>query len=136
MTVMAGSLQHAIDKMAASAIRADYVVSMANGSPLSPGVAKKLAATDGVTASSPLRNAESRIDGKTEFLTGVDGASIAKLTDLKVDQGSFTVSGTRIVVDKERAKEYGWTPGSRLTAHFEDGKAQSLTVAGIYDATT
>ncbi|CAK7288065.1 ABC transporter permease [Streptomyces misionensis] len=133
MTVMAGSLQHAIDKMAASAIRADYVVSMANGSPLSPDVAKKLAATDGVTASSPLRNAESRIDGKTEFLTGVDGASIAKLTDLKVDQGSFTVSGTRIVVDKERAKEYGWTPGSRLTAHFEDGKAQPLTVAGIYD---
>ncbi|MEU2379786.1 ABC transporter permease [Streptomyces misionensis] len=133
MTVMAGSLQHAIDKMAASAIRADYVVSMANGSPLSPDVAKKLAATDGVTASSPLRNAESRIDGKTEFLTGVDGASIAKLTDLKVDQGSFTVSGTRIVVDKERAKEYGWTPGSRLTAHFEDGKAQRLTVAGIYD---
>ncbi|MFF3366191.1 ABC transporter permease [Streptomyces misionensis] len=133
MTVMAGSLQHAIDKMAASAIRADYVVSMANGSPLSPDVAKKLAATDGVTASSPLRNAESRIDSKTEFLTGVDGASIAKLTDLKVDQGSFTVSGTRIVVDKERAKEYGWTPGSRLTAHFEDGKAQRLTVAGIYD---
>ncbi|MEU5794353.1 ABC transporter permease [Streptomyces sp. SUK 48] len=133
MTVMAGSLQSSIDKMAASAIRADYVVSMANGSSLSPDVAKKIAATDGVTASSPLRNAESRIDGKTEFVTGVDGASIAKLTDLKVDRGSFTVGGDRVVVDKERAKEYGWTPGSHFTAHFEDGKAQNLTVAGIYD---
>ncbi|MEU2928526.1 ABC transporter permease [Streptomyces sp. NPDC007251] len=133
MTVMAGSLQTAIDKMASSAIRADYVVSMANRSPLSPDVAQKLATAKGVTASSPLRNAESRIDGKTEFLTGVDGSSIGKLTDLKVDQGAFTVSGTRVVVDKDRAEEYGWTPGSHFTAHFEDGKARTLTVAGVYE---
>ncbi|MFF3912958.1 ABC transporter permease [Streptomyces sp. NPDC001852] len=133
MTVTAGSLQTAIDKMASSAIRADYVVSMANRSPLSPDVATRLAAADGVTASSPLRNAESRIDGKTEFLTGVDGSSIGKLTDLKVDNGTFAVSGTQVVVDKDRAKEYGWTPGSHFTAHFEDGKAKTLTVAGVYE---
>ncbi len=35
MTVMAGSLQQAIDKMASSAISADYIVSMANGNSLS-----------------------------------------------------------------------------------------------------
>ncbi|MFG2603812.1 ABC transporter permease [Streptomyces sp. NPDC048514] len=133
MTVMAGSLQTAIDKMASSAIRADYVVSMANSSSLSPDVAGKLAAADGVTASSPLRNAESRIDGKTEYLTGVNGASIGKLTDLKVDDGSFTVAGTRAVVDKDRAEEYGWKAGSRFTVHFEDGKARRLTVAGVYE---
>ncbi|MES4888271.1 FtsX-like permease family protein [Streptomyces sp. NPDC096012] len=133
MTVMAGSLQTAIDKMASSAVRADYVVSMANGSSLSPDVAARIAAADGVTESSPLRNAESRIDGKTEFLTGVDGASIGKLTDLKVDDGSFTVGGTRAVVDEDRAKEYGWKAGSRFTVHFEDGRARELTVAGVYE---
>lgn len=36
MTVMAGSLQKSIDKMASSSIKADYVVSMANGMELSP----------------------------------------------------------------------------------------------------
>ncbi|MFC9929677.1 ABC transporter permease [Streptomyces sp. NPDC127190] len=133
MTVMAGSLQTSIDKMASSAIRADYVVSMANRSPLSPDVAKKLAATDGVTASSPLRNAASRIDGTTEYLTGVNGAAIGKLTDLTVDEGSFTVGGTRVVVDKDRAEQYGWHAGSRFTAHFEDGTARRLTVAGVYE---
>ncbi|MGW2491088.1 ABC transporter permease [Streptomyces sp. NPDC001606] len=133
MTVMAGSLQTSIDKMASSAIRADYVVSMANRSPLSPDVAKKLAATDGVTASSPLRNAASRIDGTTEYLTGVDGSAIGKLTDLTVDEGSFTVGGTRVVVDKDRAEQYGWHAGSRFTAHFEDGTARRLTVAGVYE---
>ncbi|MFG2354578.1 ABC transporter permease [Streptomyces sp. NPDC048521] len=133
MTVMAGSLQTSIDKMAGSAIRADYVVSMANRGPLSPDVAERVAATDGVTASSPLRNGESRIDGKTEYLTGVDGAAIGKLTDLKVDDGSFTVGGTRAVVDEDRAKEYGWKTGSEFTVHFEDGAARKLTVAGIYE---
>ncbi len=133
MTVMAGSLQTAIDKMASSAVRADYVVSMANRSPLSPKVATELAAVDGVTASSPLRNAESRIDGRTEFLTGVNGPVIGKLTDLKVQDGQFKVDRTHVVVDKERAKEYGWRAGSGFTAHYEDGKAQKLTVAGIYE---
>ncbi|MFF9771651.1 ABC transporter permease [Streptomyces sp. NPDC014636] len=133
MTVMAGSLQTSIDKMASSAIRADYVVSMANRGPLSPDVAKKLAAADGVTASSPLRNGESRIDGDTEFLTGVNGAVIGELTDLKVTDGSFSVGGSRVVVDEDRAKDHGWKAGSRFTAHFEDGRAERLTVAGVYE---
>ncbi|MFJ9820067.1 ABC transporter permease [Streptomyces sp. NPDC101151] len=133
MTVMAGSLQTAIDKMASSAIRADYVVSMANRGPLSPGVAKKIAADTDVTASSPLRNAESRIDGQTEFLTGVNGSAIGKLTDLKVDDGSFTVGGTQVVVDQDRAKSFGWKTGSQFTVHYEDGKSQKLTVAGVYE---
>ncbi|MFG2882479.1 ABC transporter permease [Streptomyces sp. NPDC048297] len=133
MTVMAGSLQTAIDKMASSAIRADYVVSMANRGPLSPDVAKKLATADGVTASSPLRNGPSRIDGRTEFLTGVDGSSIGKLTDLTVDDGAFEVGGTKVVVDKDRAKKHGWRAGSDFTVHFEDGKAKRLTVAGVYE---
>ncbi|MFE9612627.1 ABC transporter permease [Streptomyces sp. NPDC006012] len=133
MTVMAGSLQTAIDKMASSALRADYVVSMANGNQLSPDVARKLAATDGVTASSPLRNAPSRIDGQTEFLTGVNGSAIGKLTDLKVDAGAFTVAGTRVVVDKDTAKSHDWKAGSDFAVHYEDGKQQRLTVAGVYE---
>ncbi|MGW4912064.1 ABC transporter permease [Streptomyces sp. NPDC004270] len=133
MTVMAGSLQKSIDKMASSAVRADYVVSMANGNPLSPDVARKLATADGVTASSPLRNAASRIDGDSEYLTGVNGPAIGKLTDLTVDNGSFKVGGSDVVVDDDTAKSHGWKAGSSFTVHYEDGKAQKLTVAGVYE---
>ncbi|WP_217550773.1 ABC transporter permease [Streptomyces sp. GbtcB6] len=133
MTVMAGSLQKSIDKMASAAIRADYVVSMANGNALSPDVAKKVAATDGVTASSPLSNAASRIDGDTEFLTGVNGSAIGKLTDLTVDSGTFKVGGSDVVVDDDTAKSHGWKAGSGFTVHYEDGKAQRLTVAAVYE---
>lgn len=133
MTVMAGSLQQAIDKMASSSLRADYVVSMANGRELSPDVGEKLAATEGVTVSSPLRDAPARIDGDTDYLTGVNGADIGKLTTLKTTAGSFRVGGDRVVVDQDTAKRNGWKPGTSFTAHFEDEKSERLTVAGVYE---
>ncbi|MFF3878619.1 ABC transporter permease [Streptomyces sp. NPDC001978] len=133
MTVMAGSLQHSIDRMASSAIKADYVVSMANGNPLSPDVAEKLEETDGVTATGPLRDAPSRIDGETESLTGVNGGAIGRLTDLTVADGAFKVGGTQVVVDEDTAKSHHWTAGSHFTVAYEDGKKQQLTVAGVYE---
>ncbi|CAL9550292.1 hypothetical protein SUDANB105_04405 [Streptomyces sp. enrichment culture] len=134
MTVMAGSLQKSIDKMASDAIRADYVVSMANYNPLSPDVDKKLKETEGVTATSPLRNAPARIDGDTEYLTGVTGTTIGDLTELPVDDGAFEVGGDRVVVDDGTAKTHGWKAGSVFTASFEDGEKEKLTVAGVYQA--
>jgi putative ABC transport system permease protein len=133
MTVVAGSLQKSIDKMAAAAVEADYVVSMANGNPLSPDVARDLARADGVTATSPMRNAASRIDGDTEYLTGVTGSAIGKLTDLTVDDGSFRVGGGQVVVDDSTAESHGWRAGSAFTVAYEDGAKQRLTVAGVYE---
>ncbi|MEV5492564.1 ABC transporter permease [Streptomyces bobili] len=132
MTVMAGSLQKSIDKMASTAIKADYVVSMANGNELSPDVEKKLEATDGVALTSPLRNAPARIDGQTEYVTGVTGSAISELTDLTLDGGSFEVGGTKVVVDDDTATSHGWKAGSDFTVAYEDGEKQRLTVAGVY----
>ncbi|MER7497642.1 ABC transporter permease [Streptomyces pharetrae] len=134
MTVMAGSLQKSIDKMASEAIRADYVVFMANGNALSPDVEKELKETEGVTATSPMRNAAARIGGETEYLTGVAGATFGDLTKLPVEDGAFKVGGDRVVVDEDTAKSRGWTAGSSFTASFEDGKKEKLTVAGVYQA--
>ncbi|WP_327729373.1 ABC transporter permease [Streptomyces sp. NBC_00487] len=134
MTVMAGSLQQSIARMAADAIKADYVVSMANGNFLSPDVEKKLSTTEGVTAVSPLRNAESRIGGETEYLTGVNGSAIGKLTDLPVDNGTFKVGGSDVVVDADTAERRGWKAGSEFTAGFRGGEKEKLTVAGVYES--
>ncbi|MEU0676178.1 FtsX-like permease family protein [Streptomyces sp. NPDC006172] len=133
MTVMAGSLQKSIDKMASASIRADYVVSMSNRYELSPDVEKKLKGVDGVTATSPMRNGYARIDEGTEYLTGVDGRTFGELTDLKIENGSFEIGGARVVVDTVTAKAHGWKAGSGFTVHYEDGKQQRLTVAGLYE---
>ena len=132
MTVMAGSLQQAIDKMASASIRADYVVSMANGNGLSPDVAEKLAKTPGVTAVSPLSDGAVRIDDTSAWVTGVTGPAIGELTKLTVDDGTFKVGGTQVVVDEEAAKSRDWQAGSAFTVTFDDGRKQRLTVAGVY----
>ncbi|MFJ4714945.1 ABC transporter permease [Streptomyces sp. NPDC088785] len=133
LTVIAGSVQGAIDKMAADSIKADYVVSMANGNPLSPDVLKTLERTDGVTAGTGLTNSPSRIDGRTEYLTGVDGRTIGELAALTMDSGRFTVGGGDVVVDDKTAKDHGWKAGSAFTTTYEDGRKQRLTVAGVYE---
>ncbi|MFC4498437.1 MULTISPECIES: ABC transporter permease [Streptomyces] len=132
MTVMAGSLQKSIDKMASAALSADYVVSMANGNSLSPDIEKQLKSADGVTAISPMRNAQTRIDDTTEYLTAVNGSAIGELTDLKVDDGAFKVGGTRVVVDEDTAELHGWKAGSTFRVAYEDGQKQQLTVSGVY----
>ncbi|MFI6879340.1 ABC transporter permease [Streptomyces sp. NPDC050400] len=133
LTVIAGSVQSAIDKMAADSLKADYVVSMANGNALSPDVLKTLDGTPGVTATSGLSNSPSRIDGSTEYLTGVNGKTISRLAELPVDNGTFTVGGSDVVVDDKTAKDHDWKAGSAFTVHYEDGKEQRLTVAGVYE---
>ncbi|MCX3063432.1 ABC transporter permease [Streptomyces beihaiensis] len=132
LTVIAGSVQSGIDKMAADSLKADYVVSMANGNPLSPEVLKTLDKTDGVTATSGLSNSPSRIDGTTEFLTGVNGGTIRQLAQLTMRSGTFTVGGSHVVVDDETAEQHSLTTGSSFTVHYEDGKRQRLKVAGVY----
>ncbi|MFI0217775.1 ABC transporter permease [Streptomyces lydicus] len=133
LTVIAGSVQKGIDKMATASLKADYVVSMATRTPLSPDVAKKLGSLDEVTAVSPLRNSPSRIGTDTQYLTGVNGKDFGKLTRLDFTEGTLgDLRGGRTVVDDSTAKEQGWHPGSRLPVTFEDGKKGTLTVSGVY----
>ncbi|MEU2789313.1 FtsX-like permease family protein [Streptomyces sp. NPDC007100] len=140
LTVIAGGVQKGIDKMATDALKADYVVSMATMGPLSPEVAKTLAADPEVTASSPLRSTAARIGGESKRLTGVDGKAIGELTNLKFTAGSLDGLGTpkanRAVVDSGTAKRNGWQVGSSFETTFEDGKKGRLTVSGVFEGNT
>ncbi|OKH97682.1 ABC transporter [Streptomyces sp. CB02923] len=137
LTVIAGSVQKSVDKMATDALKADYVVGMATMGPLSPDVAKTLAADPAVTASSPLRSATARIGDETQSLTGVDGKAIGELTNLEFTAGSLDGLGTpkanKAVVDSGTAKQHGWQVGSSFETTFEDGKKGRLTVSGVFE---
>ncbi|MFG2223902.1 ABC transporter permease [Streptomyces sp. NPDC048644] len=134
LTVIAGSVQKGIDKMATDSLKADYIVSMAGMTPLSPDVAKKIGTLDEVTASSPLRNSPARIGSATEYLTGVNGKDFGKLTRLDFTSGGLSgLHGDAAVVDTDTAKEKGWRVGSHVPVTFEDGKKGALTVSGVYE---
>jgi putative ABC transport system permease protein len=137
LTVIAGSVQQSLDKMASDSLRADYVVSMSsmNGErPMSPSVDQALAASPLVTASSPLRDSQALAGGSEEPLTGVDAGSFGQLANLTFDQGSFAgLGGDRILVDKTTADRHHWQVGSTFTTTYDgDGGTGRLTVGGIF----
>ncbi|MGY4989405.1 ABC transporter permease [Streptomyces nigrescens] len=130
LTVVATSVQTAIEKQAVASLKSDYVVSMAGPVPLSPDVAKKLRTLDEVTAVSPLR--QSFADHT--MLTGVTGKDFDKVARLDFTQGSLgTIQGNQVVVDSKTAEEKGLHPGSRFPVTFADGKKSTLTVSGVYE---
>ncbi|MFG3551848.1 ABC transporter permease [Streptomyces sp. NPDC047725] len=134
LTVIGNSVQKGLDKMARDSLKADYVVSMAGRTPLSPWVEERLSALDEVTASSALRSSPVRIDGKTTYLTGVNGAAFGELTRLDFSSGSLDgLVGGKAVIDSGMAKKEGWKVGSRLPVTFQDGKKEILTVSGVYE---
>ncbi|GAB3954149.1 ABC transporter permease [Streptomyces sparsus] len=134
MTVIAGSAQAAIDKMASESLRADYTISMANFTWLSPEVEKTLAVDDQITAISPLIQSSVKIDDSYTSLNGVNGEDIGELTSLDFSAGSLDgLSGDNAVVDTKTAEEYGWKHGSTVPVTFDDGKKGELTVSGLYE---
>ncbi|MBC3984043.1 ABC transporter permease [Streptomyces sp. AC536] len=134
LTVIAGGIQNAIDKMARDSLKADYIVSMASMTPLAPEVGEKLEKQPEVEKSSPLRFSPSRVNGKKTELAGVNGKAIGDLTKLEFTEGSFAgLGGNRVVVDKDLAEDRGWKVGSSLPTTFEDGKKSRLVVSGIYE---
>ncbi|MFD9816906.1 ABC transporter permease [Streptomyces sp. NPDC059080] len=133
LTVIGTSVQKGIDKMAVDSLKADYVVSMAGLTPLSPEVAQKLGSLDEVTAVSPLRSSEAGIGGNTTYLTGVNGKDFGKLTRLDFASGSLgDLAGGGLIADEDTAKKKGWKVGSRVPVTFEDGKKETLTISGVY----
>jgi len=133
MTVVAGSVQQAISKMATSSMKADYSVRMASYVPLSPAVERKLAHDDDVAAFTPMHETNARIDGAPEQLTGVDGASMGKLTNLDFSSGSWRgLAHGQAIVDEDAAKRKGWKVGSRLPVTYLDGRKSKVTVSGVY----
>ncbi|MFD7922327.1 ABC transporter permease [Streptomyces sp. NPDC059740] len=148
LTVLAGSAQQAVSRMATESLRADYVVSMVSHLSLSPEVAASLAKDPHVTAVSPLRNAPAQLasgkgparrDDEPIYLTGVEGRAMDRLTDLDFRSGSFRGltapaqgGASGVVVDTATAKEHGWHQGSVFRVTYEDGRSDSLRITGLY----
>ncbi|MGW7247509.1 ABC transporter permease [Streptomyces decoyicus] len=138
MTVIAGSTQKGIDKMAVDALKADYTVSMQGNTRLPTTAEKAVREVPGVTALTPLRVGMATIGTGSAArqpteLTGVDGARFGSLVRLDISEGSLgTLRGDRVLVDESTATNKGWRAGSRLPVTFEDGKKATLTVSGVY----
>ncbi|MEV0323026.1 ABC transporter permease [Streptomyces sp. NPDC050658] len=136
MTVVANSVEGASEDRSVAALKSDYVISMANGSKLSPDVRMKLDELPEVTASSPRRLTDVSVnDTRTPaLLSGFDMKSIGELLNVHLKTGSMSnLTTTDALVDSDTAARAGLKTGDTFAVNFQDGKAEKLTVAGVYE---
>ncbi|MFE7563130.1 ABC transporter permease [Kitasatospora sp. NPDC057500] len=134
LTVIGASVADAVDRTVTSAMKADYLVSAANGMSLSDKVPAEIAKAPGVTASSPLTTVFWELNGSDRSITGLNGDSLDKLVSVTMKSGSMAAAAQgQLLVDEDVAKKLGVTTGSTVNVTYGDESKGTLTVGGVYE---
>ncbi|MEV7603378.1 FtsX-like permease family protein [Kitasatospora sp. NPDC089797] len=134
LTVIGTSIGDTIDRAVTSSMKADYLVSAANGMGLSPQLAEQLAKAPGVAASSPMTTAYWKLDGSEEKISGLNPDGFEQLVDIKLAGGSTAaLAQGQLLVSQDLATKSGVTTGSTMTVTYPDKSTGRLTVGGVYE---
>ncbi|MER7707015.1 FtsX-like permease family protein [Kitasatospora sp. NPDC097605] len=134
LTVIGASVADTLDRTVTSSMKADYLVSAANGMSLSDKVPAEIAKAPGVAASSPLTTVYWELDGKDRTITGLNADSLDKLVSVTMKSGSMGAAAQgQLLIDEDVAKKLGATTGSVVEVTFGDETKGNLTVGGVYE---
>ncbi|MDH6706237.1 putative ABC transport system permease protein, partial [Kitasatospora sp. MAA19] len=134
LTVIGASVSTTIDKAVTSSMKADYVVSGANGMSLSEQVPAEIAKAPGVAASSPVTAAYWEFDDTHVSITGVNADAFDQLSAVKLTSGSTAALGQgKVLVDQDLATKLKVTEGSTVTVAYSDQSTGRLTIGGVYE---
>ncbi|WP_031481369.1 ABC transporter permease [Streptomyces bicolor] len=134
LSVLGITVGTAIDKMTTDNIKADYMVSMANGGDLDQSALTALEKAKGVSAVSPQQSVYFEL-GNDDFVSAsaVTPGDIERVLNVDVVSGSIdTLAKGQIAVAEKTAKSKGWKPGDTVPVTFNDDKKGTLTVGAVY----
>jgi len=133
VAILAASLTVSFDAALGATLRADLTLSTTSFTPFSPDVAERVGALDEVGAVSPFRQNGFRVDGATDFITALDPATVDRVTDLGVIEGSVDeLGGDTVMIYETIAEERGWGVGDEVPAAFPAVGDRPLEIVGIY----
>jgi putative ABC transport system permease protein len=135
-TVFAASIRSSIDDTVSKSFGGDLVVRTGSfgGGGLSPALAGELTALPEVRTAVGLGQGVAQVDGKGRRITVADVASLGKVLDVEVKEGSLERLGaTQVAVSADTAKSHGWGIGTPLPFRFVDGTTADFTIGAIYD---
>ncbi|GGK68668.1 ABC transporter permease [Streptomyces flaveus] len=134
LSVIGITVGTAIDKMTTDNIKADYMVSMANGGDLDQSALTALEKAKGVTAVSPQQDVGLEV-GADDFVSasGVTPGAIQQVLNLDVVSGDIdSLAKGQIAVAEKTAKSKGWKTGDSVNVTFTDEAKATLTVGAVY----
>ncbi|MFD3654194.1 ABC transporter permease [Streptomyces sp. NPDC058620] len=134
ISVLGVTLGQAVDRMTTDNIKADYMVSMANGDSLDESALKALEKADGVSAVSPQQAVWLETGSSGYSASGVTPGDVQKVLAVKTLSGSLdTLADGGIAVSEKTAKSNGWKTGDTITVTYEDEKKGKLKVGALYE---
>lgn len=134
ISVLGVTLGQAVDRMTTDNIKADYMVSMANGDSLDESALKALEKADGISAVSPQQAVWLEMGSSGYSASGVTPGDIQKVLAVKTLSGSLdTLADGGIAVSEKTAKSNGWKAGDTVTVTYEDEKKGKLKVGALYE---
>ncbi|MFE9647012.1 ABC transporter permease [Streptomyces sp. NPDC006365] len=136
LSVLGITVGTAIDKMTTDNIKADYMVSMANGGDLDQSALTALEKAKGVSAVSPQQDAYFEVGNEDEdyvSASAVTPGDIERVLNVDVVSGNAdSLAKGQIAVAEKTAKSRGWKPGDTVPVTFGDEKKATLTVGAVY----
>ena len=136
LSVIGSTVGTAIDKMTVDQIKADYMITMADGAGqgLGPEALTALENAPGVTAVSPQQAGALEIKGRFVSASGVTPGAVEKVLNLHVVEGSLASLGKgAIAVESKTAEKRGLKVGAAVPVAFMDKQKATLTVGAIYE---
>jgi putative ABC transport system permease protein len=134
LSVLGITVGTAIDKMTTDNIKADYMVSMANGGDLDQSALTALEKAKGVSAVSPQQSVYFQA-GDDDYVSAsaVTPGDIQQVLNVDVVSGDIgSLAEGRIAVAEKTAKSKGWKPGDSVPVTFNDEKKDTLTVGAVF----
>ncbi|MFE5187481.1 ABC transporter permease [Streptomyces sp. NPDC056628] len=134
LSVLGITVGTAIDKMTTDNIKADYMVSMANGGGLDRSALTALEKAEGVSAASPQQSVYFQAGGD-DFVSAsaVTPGDIGRVLKVDVVSGDIgTLADGQMAVAEKTARSKGWKPGESVPVTFGDDKKDTLTVGAVF----
>ncbi|MEU9054253.1 FtsX-like permease family protein [Streptomyces sp. NPDC048384] len=134
LSVLGITVGTAIDKMTTDNIKADYMVSMANGGDLDQSALTALEKAKGVSAVSPQQSVYFEA-GDEDYVSAsaVTPGDIQQVLNVDVVSGNIdSLAEGRIAVAEKTAKSKGWKPGDSVPVTFNDEKKGTLKVGAVF----
>lgn len=132
IAVFGTSAKKSLNGLVDNGVTADYILTGPDAIGVPVAAAPAAAKVSGVSATVALHPVQVKVDGKTEFGTGVDGP-LGDVLRYRMLQGKPDLGGRDVLVSQTWASDHHWSVGSAVSMLTADQKAVPTTISGIYE---
>jgi putative ABC transport system permease protein len=130
IAVLGSSMKASIDKLFATNVTADYILTTDAAVSVPVAAAEAARSVPGVASVTEFHTLRAQVDGTVRSGSAHDGP-MAPVMRLRLERGRADTSGTGVLVSHKTAVERNWTVGSTHVFSVP-GASRTLTVTGVY----